>query len=387
MTDKPDHSRHTTGDLESSELAQSLDHIHADAAAQAGASLSRAFGNPGPAFDHRAPFFVGFLGALGAILAVTLAWLIVIAGQVLVLIGVAFFIAVGLDPVVAWISRRGLPRWAALIVVLASALALFAAFLALAIPVVTKQAADLANHIPHYLHSLNERNSTLGKLNTKYHIESSLQKLLTGGASFTGAVGVGKVILDFLGEMVLLIVVSIYLLADFPRVKRGIYQLAPKSRRPRMILLTDGILARIGGYVLGNLFTSLVAGVGTFLWTLILGVPYSLLLGMLVALLDLIPIVGSTVGGVIVALVALTVSPTLAIATVAFYFLYRFLEDYLLTPRVMMRTVEVPGLVTVIATIIGGTLLGIVGALIAIPIAAAIKLLYDEIATPHLDKS
>jgi predicted PurR-regulated permease PerM len=349
--------------------------------------LSRAFGNPGPAFDHRAPFFVGFLGALGAILAVTLAWLIFIAGQVLVLIGVAFFIAVGLDPVVVWISRRGLPRWAALIVVLVSALALFAAFLALAIPVVTKQATDLANHIPHYLHSLNERNSTLGKLNTKYHIESSLQKLLTGGASFTGAVGVGKVILDFLGEMVLLIVVSIYLLADFPRVKRGIYQLAPKSRRPRMILLTDGILARIGGYVLGNLFTSLVAGVGTFLWTLILGVPYSLLLGMVVALLDLIPIVGSTVGGVIVALVALTVSPTLAIATVAFYFLYRFLEDYLLTPRVMMRTVEVPGLVTVIATIIGGTLLGIVGALIAIPIAAAIKLLYDEIATPHLDKS
>jgi predicted PurR-regulated permease PerM len=153
-----------------------------------------------------------------------------------------------------------------------------------------------------------------------------------------------------------------------------------------MVLLTDEILARVGGYVLGNLLTSFIAGLGTWAWAEIFGIPYALLLGLLVALLDLIPVVGSTIGGVIVALIALTVSPTIAVATFAFYLVYRFLEDYLLTPRIMARTVDVPGVLTVIATVIGGTLLGIIGALIAIPVAAAIKLLIEELAIPTLDR-
>ena len=104
-------------------------------------------------------------------------------------------------------------------------------------------------------------------------------------------------------------------------------------------------------------------------------------------MLDLIPVVGSTIGGIIVALIALTVSPTVAIATAVFYVVYRFVEDYLLTPRVTARTVQVPGLLTVVATLIGGTLLGIIGALIAIPVAAAIKLLPEETTIPSLNRS
>ena len=104
-------------------------------------------------------------------------------------------------------------------------------------------------------------------------------------------------------------------------------------------------------------------------------------------LLDLIPIIGSTIGGIIVSVVALTVSLPVAIATGVFYIVYRLLEDYLLTPRIMVRTVAVPGLVTVVATVLGGALLGIVGALVAIPIAAAVKLLLDEITLPRLEES
>jgi predicted PurR-regulated permease PerM len=178
---------------------------------------------------------------------------------------------------------------------------------------------------------------------------------------------------------------AVYLLADLPRVKRGIYRLAPKSRRARMVLLTDEILVRIGGYVLGNLLTSFIAGLGTWVWCLAFGIQYALLLGFMVALLDLIPVVGSTIGGIIVALIALTHSLPIAIATGVFYLLYRFLEDYLLTPKIMARTVQVPGLVTVIATLIGGTLFGIIGALIAIPVAAALKLLLEETTLRHLE--
>jgi predicted PurR-regulated permease PerM len=135
--------------------------------------------------------------------------------------------------------------------------------------------------------------------------------------------------------------------------------------------------------MLGNLLTSLVSGILTSVWLLIFGVPYAVLLSLVVALFDLIPMVGSTIAGVIVSLVALTKGVPVAIATVAFYIIYRYLEDYLLNPRVMKHTVKVtPGL-TIIATLIGGTLLGLVGALVAIPVAATIHLLLEEVAVPR----
>ena len=377
------HFATTVADEEATQEA--LDEIHAAAEVEAAVTPENAFGTVGRPFDRKTPFFVGFTGALGVACAVALAWMVIVAGQVLVLLGLAFFIAVGLDPAVVALYRIGLPRWLALTVVLVVALGAFVGFFALAIPVVTTQASNLAENLPHYLHQLQNQNTQLGKLNRKYHLVSGLQGLLHGGGSST-ALGVGKVLLDFVTSLVVVVVVTVYLLADFPRVKRGIYQLAPKSRRPRMVLLTDEILDRVGGYVLGNLFTSLIAGVATTAWALIFGMPYALLLGLLVALLDLVPMVGSTIGGIIVALVALTISPTLAIATALYYVAYRVIEDYVLTPRVMARTVAVPGLITVLATVVGGALLGIVGALVAIPVAAAIKLLHEEIATPRLEQ-
>jgi predicted PurR-regulated permease PerM len=139
--------------------------------------------------------------------------------------------------------------------------------------------------------------------------------------------------------------------------------------------------------VLGNFITSAIAGLGTYLWLLAFGIPYPLLLAMFVALLDLIPVIGSTVGGAVVTLVALTVSLPVALATLAFYIGYRLAEDYLIVPRVMGRTVQVPAIVSLVAVLIGGVLLGIVGALVAIPIAAAIRLLLHEIVIRRLDKS
>lgn len=364
-----------------------LDEIHVQAEAAAGAEPGNEFGEVGPPFDRRAPFFIGFSAALGVALAAALVWIVIAAGQVLVLLGLSFFLAVGLDPAVVWVYRHGPPRWLALVLVVIGALLLFGAFLALAVPVVVDQATSLANHIPHYLHRLHDPHTALGRLNRHYHVIENLQNLVKHSGTFSSALGVGKVVLDFATSVVVVGVVTIYLLADFPRVKSWIYTLAPRSRRPRMVLLTDAILDRVGGYVLGNLVTSFIAGLGTSVWTLALGIPYPLLLGLLVALLDLIPIIGSTVGGIIVSLVALTVSVEIAIATAVFYTAYRVLEDYLLTPRVMSHTVKVPGIVTVIATVIGGALLGITGALVAIPVAAAIKLLHEEISAPRLQDS
>jgi predicted PurR-regulated permease PerM len=137
--------------------------------------------------------------------------------------------------------------------------------------------------------------------------------------------------------------------------------------------------------VLGNLLISLIAGVLTFAFLVIVGVPYPLVLSLFVAILDLVPVIGSTLAGVVVCLVALSVSLPVCLATIGFFLIYRLVEDYLLVPRIFGRMVKVPALVTVVAVLLGGALLGIVGALVAIPAAAALLLLAQEVLFPRLD--
>ncbi len=366
-----------------------LDTMEAHAAAEAGVSDDRAYGRTGARFDRRNPFVFGLLASLGAAAAFALVWFVMSAAQVLTLLGLAFFIAVGLDPAVTWLARRLMPRWAAVTVVVLVLLGTVGAFLALAIPVLVTQVTHLVDNLPSYMSSLQAHSPTLGRLNARYHIVSKLQSLLNGGGSSSmrrGVLGLGKAVIGVLASTVLVLIVAVYALADMPRIKRGLYHLAPRSRRARMVLLTDEIFGRVGGYVLGNLAISVVSFAGTWVWCLAWGIPYALLLGLLVGLLDLVPIIGSTIGGIVVALVALTVSLPVAIATGVFYILYRFAEDYLLTPKVMRRTVDVPGLVTVVATVIGGTVFGIIGAVVAIPLAAGVKLLLHELAKPRLEE-
>jgi predicted PurR-regulated permease PerM len=146
------------------------------------------------------------------------------------------------------------------------------------------------------------------------------------------------------------------------------------------------MFAKVGGFVLGNLITSGIAGAGTFVWLVAWRIPYPLLLSLMVALLDLIPVVGSTLAGLIVTLVALTVSVPVAAATLLFYVAYRLAEDYLIVPRVIGKVIEVPATVTLVAVLLGGAVLGIVGALVAIPVAAAIRLILLETVFPRLDR-
>jgi predicted PurR-regulated permease PerM len=346
-------------------------------------------GTPGRPINKRSPFMIGMTAAFGVAVAYGVVELFIRARSVLIIIGLAAFIAAGLDPVVGWLVRHRIPRWAAVVIVVGCALGVAAAFLAAAIPPLASEATSLAHQIPHYMHNLQDRNSQLGRLNFKYHIQQRLSKLVTGGGSplIGGVLGAGKLVLGTASFIVAVLVLSIYFLAGLPRIKVFAYQLVPHSRRPRVILIGDEILAKVGGYVLGNFITSVIAGLGTYFWLLAFNVPYPVLLAMFVALLDLVPVIGSTIGGAVVTLVALTVSVPVAIATLGFYIGYRLAEDYLIVPRIMGRTVQLPAIVSLVAVLIGGVLLGIVGALVAIPVAAAVRLLLHEIAIRRLDRS
>lgn len=346
-------------------------------------------GRLGRPIDRRSPFFIGMTGAAGVVITIALVELVIRARSVLVLIGLALFIAAGLDPVVNWLTKHRVPRWAAVVVVLLGVLGIIGGFLAAAIPPLAEQTSKLIAELPNYAHTLQDHNSQLGRLNIKYHIEQRLSHLLaTRGSSLVGGVlGAGALVLGALASTLAVIVLVVYFLAGMPRIKLFAYRLAPHSRRARVILIGDEIFTKVGGFVLGNVVTSVIAGVGTYLWMLAFGIPYPILLGLFVAIMDLIPVIGSTIGGAVVSLVALTVSLPVAIATLAFYVAYRLAEDYLLVPRIMGSTVKVPAVVSLVAVLVGGTLMGIVGALVAIPVAAALRLLLHEVTFRRLDRS
>jgi predicted PurR-regulated permease PerM len=378
------------GPAEGAPAAESPDHMQrAVEAAAAIAEETGGLGRLGRPMNRRSPFFVGMAAAAGVAVTYGLVELLIKARSVLVIIGLALFIAAGLDPAVNWLTRRRLPRWAAVIVILLVVAAVVAGFVAAAVPPLTAQVTALVHDLPHYMNTLKDHNSELGKLNSRFQVQERLSKLLStkGTALVGGVLGAGALVLSAASSMLVVIVLVVYFLAAMPRIKLFLYRLAPQSRRSRVILIGDEIFVKVGGYMLGNFLTSLIAGVGTWAWLQIFGIPYPLLLGILVALLDLIPVIGSTVGGAVVSLVALTVSLPVAIATLAFYIAYRLAEDYLIVPRIMGRTVEVPAVVTVVAVLLGGALMGLIGALVAIPAAAALRLLLNEVTFRRLDRS
>ena len=365
--------------------------VHAPTTLTAGSEAKEGggLGRLGRPIDRRSPFFIGMAGAAGVAITIALLELVIRARSVLELIGLALFIAAGLDPMVSWLTRRRVPRWAAVIIVLLALAGAIGAFMAAAIPPLAAQTSNLISALPHYAQALQNHNSELGRLNARYHLQQHLSHLLaTRGSSLVGGVlGAGELVLGTLTSTLVVIVLVVYFLAGMLQIKQFFYRLAPDSRRARVILLGDEIFTKVGGFVLGNVATSVITGLGTYLWMLAFGIPYPILLALFVALLDLIPVIGSTIGGAVVSLVALTVSLPVAIATLAFYIGYRLVEDYLLTPRIIGSTVKVPAVVSVVAVLVGGALLGIVGALVAIPVAAALRLLLEEIMFRRLDRS
>lgn len=350
--------------------------------AAAGASETRPFGVAGAPLSTRSPFRIGFVAALGAAVAAAVAVVVLRTWGVLILLLIAAFLAVGLDPPVTWLAKRGWRRGEAVTVVLLVALAVVVGFIASAVPALTTEYHHLHTQVPRLLSHLQARHDALGHAARKVHISSAT---VTKLVSFHGVLAASRTVLSLMLSALTVAVLTAYFLANLAAMKSTAYRLVPRHRRARVGLLTDETLRLVGSYLLGNLITSAIAGAAMFVFLLAVGVPDAVFLGLLVALFDLIPMIGAPVAGVIVALVALSVSLPIAIATVAFTLVFRVLEDYLLSPRVMKATVEVSPIVTVVAVLVGGALLGIVGALIAVPVAAALDLIRREVVQPALD--
>jgi predicted PurR-regulated permease PerM len=347
------------------------------------------YGRPGRPLGRNTPFVLGFVGALGVFAAWFLVQAVINARSVIVLIVVSMFLAIGLNPSVEWLMDRGLRRVHAVGAVFVGVIAWFVAFGFAVVPPLVSQTRELVESLPGLLTQL-ERSETIRGLDQQYGIIERAQGYLAGGGlgerAFGGIVGVGRVVLGALFGAVTVLILTLYFLASLPNIKRQFYRLVPASRRERVALLGDEVLSRIGGFVSGAIIVAALAIVTSFLFLSAIELNYALPLSLFVGIMALIPMVGATIGALVVCSVAFVDSVAKGVACVVFYVVYQQVENYLVYPRVMRRAVDVPASVTVMAALIGGALLGVVGALLAIPVAAAVLLVVREVWIPRQDR-
>ena len=342
------------------------------------------FGRLGAPLDRRNPFMLGLLGGLGVILAYTIFLGLRNAASILVLIFIALFLAIGLNPAVARLRKWGVPRGGAVAIVALTVVGLLAGGVVALIPPLVSQTSQLVQNVPDYITSL-QRNQTINDVVERYDIVNKVKSALdagTVGNAVGGVVGGARLLFGTVFNLLTVLVLTIYFMAAFDRIREVAYSLVPASRRNRVRLLTDEILTKVGAYMVGALMIAVLAGASTFVLGMILGLGYPFALAVVVAVCDLIPQIGATLGAVIVSLVGFASSLTAGLVCIVFFIVYQQIENYLIYPSVMRRSVKVSDVAAVVAALLGVALFGVVGALVAIPMVAAIQLIMREVVMP-----
>lgn len=346
-------------------------------------------------------FRVGLLGGLGVLVAVAIGATITSLATILTYVGAALFLALGLDPVVSWLERHRFPRPLAIVTVLVGILAVFAGLVFAIVPVIVEQVQTAIKTVPRFIDSFFDgtMRDAIQEAFPWLNLEDALNGLQNWLATLDytqiggGVLTVGIGIATGATGAVIVLILTIYFVSSLTSLKRGIYRMVPASKRPTFIDLAEQVSKAVGRFVSGQVLLALCNGVLSFIvltWILpIFGlhVSYSALLAFIAFLGSLIPLVGTISGSVIITLLVLLFDNTPEVIVVGIYYLvYMQLEAYVLNPRIMAQAVKVPGAVVVIAALAGGTLLGILGALIAIPVAAAIMLIIDQVFVPRQEE-
>ncbi|MDQ1733346.1 MAG: hypothetical protein QOK10_3505 [Pseudonocardiales bacterium] len=307
--------------------------------------------------------------------------------NVLLIVAFALLIGLTLDPLVQFLERRGMRRplaalltWLAVVMMLTAPIILAIDAASSQLPTLIKSGPTLVSNAEKHLGVLGDRLSSLSQS--------------SGGASGLNPTKVlnyvltsGELLFNAVTDIVVVAFLSLYFAIGLPKLRDVSLLIVPASRRGRVGLVVDELRTQLGRYMLSTVLIALLCGLGTTVWALAWGIPYAVLLGALVSVLSLVPVIGSTLGGTIVTLVSLTVNLPTAIATLIFYIGYRMAEDYLIQPRVMRFSVELPGVITVPSVILGGAVLGVPGALFAVPIALIVRVLMREVVFPATDQA
>ena len=323
------------------------------------------------------------LVVLGIILAAVVMIEVVQAARgILIWIFVAIFLATALNPAVDALQQRGVAkRGLAVAIVFVGAIVAIAALGATIIPTIVAQVNDFVDAVPGYVEDLTAGRGRLGFLEREYHITERVRDALSeGGASrllgISGtALAVTKGVVTAVVATLTIAFLTLFMLLEGPAWVERLYSLLPEEKQPRWRKVGHDIYRTIGGYVTGNLTISVIAGIVSTVVLLVLDVPYAVALGLLVAILDLIPLAGATIAAILVSTVAFLDSTTSGVIVLIFFVVYQQLENHVLQPVVYGRTVRLSPLAVLIAVLIGAELAGVIGALAAIPVAGAIQVI------------
>ncbi|WP_082500758.1 AI-2E family transporter [Agreia sp. Leaf244] len=337
-------------------------------------------------------FRIGLVGGLGVLVSILIGGVIGQLTTVLIYVGVALFLALGLDPLVSWLEKK-LPRWAAILVVFAAVILGFAGLLFTIIPVIVDQISNLITNFPDiatrlvnsdFVKSVEQQLSGVVDFDS---IAKSVTDFVSDPNNFVslggGILAVGVGVASGVTGATIVLILTLYFLASLRSIKRVTYRFVPASKRAGFIDVSEDITSAVGRYVVGQFTLAAVNGVlsAIFLW--IIGAPQFVLLAFIAFLFSLIPLVGTLTGSLIIVLTCLFASPLTALVALIYYLIYMQVEAYFLSPRIMNRAVSVPGAVVVIAAVAGGTLGGILGALVAIPVAASTIIIIQKVVFPR----
>jgi len=342
-------------------------------------------------------FRLGLFGGLGVLVAIVIGSGLATLATIITYVGAALFLALGIDPAVSFLQRHRFPRWAAILTVLAVILAVFAGLVLAVIPVIIDQVNTLIASIPHIVNALTTDNAVQKWWNHTLpwlpfdDVVTNVQGFFTKNiATITGGVfsTVFTIASGAFGILIVLIL-TLYFVASLSSIKRGLYQLVPATKREKFIDIAEQISKSVGRFVLGQGALGLTNGILSFIFftvMLLIGVNYKYyaLFAFIAFLFSLIPLVGTITGSTIICLLVLLFNgwPDV-IWPILYYLAYMQVEAYLISPNIMNRAVKVPGAVVVIAALAGGTLLGVLGALVAIPVAAAVLLIIKQVVVPR----
>ncbi len=346
------------------------------------------------------PFRTALVATLGVGLGIMLIGSVQTLSTVLLYVGTALFLSLGLDPLVSFLERRKLPRWAAVLVTILAVLAVFAGIVLMIVPILVNQISQLVAQVTEIIEKgtfFDDLNSwmkdTFPNLKVDEIFEWVNDWLMTNVSEIGTSIGQsvlvagGALLAGLMGAFIILIL-TIYFTASTPSLKSAVYQLVPASKRARFIDLSEQITASVGYYVMGQVTMGVINGVLSAIFLSIIQAPFPAVLAVVAFFFSLIPLVGTLTGSTIIVLLCLLPglgSPATALAAGIYYLIYMQIEAYVISPRVMNRAVSVPGAVVVIAALAGGSLLGLLGALIAIPVAASILIIYRQVLIPRMN--
>jgi len=295
----------------------------------------------------------------------------------------AVFLAVTLNPAVDALHRRRLPRPVAILLVFLAVLVALLIIVRLALPSLVGQVQGIAHVLQEPGGLTNQVRKLAQPLGLADVVESLRPQLNALPGQLSGAIGSFTTVtanaLNTVAALITIIVLTFFFLNDGAQIVNAGLKLVPETQRPRLRRVLDGSASAVSGYVTGNLTISLIAGAGAFVGMTILGVPYALALALLLAIFDLIPMVGATLGAIPPILAAFGISPVKALILLLYIIVYQQIESNVLNPLFYGRSVHLPALAVFLAVLVGGALMGMLGALIAIPVAEILRILIAEV--------